>query len=169
MVLTFWRTLLPLFINEADEISAIIIFFVVSYPDLEHSSPLHNGHEEPMSSDWEWWKSGVTYSALIFIICKSVSLHFMLAVLEWHQWKEAEFLSAQGPHRIFLSIPLFSCLAHAGSPCTKSPCHIRDTSHQFWGGKFWRIWMFLVQVSSHVLLEVITCYKITDKQKRRII
>jgi hypothetical protein len=40
------------FINAADEMSAIIIiFFVVLYLDPEHSSPLHNIHEEPMSSD----------------------------------------------------------------------------------------------------------------------
>jgi hypothetical protein len=42
----------------------------------------------------------------------------MLAVWEWYQFllmKDAEFLSEQGTHSIFLSIALFSSLAHAGS------------------------------------------------------
>jgi hypothetical protein len=39
--------------------------------------------------------------------------------------KNAEFLSEQGPHSIFLSVPLFSCLTHSGT----DPLVLKVMSH----------------------------------------
>jgi hypothetical protein len=62
------------------------------------------------------------YNALRFRICKALSVLGVVAVLSgiskgkvFTDMTDAELLSEQGPHSIFLSVPLFSCLTHAGS------------------------------------------------------